>query len=175
MWATSSETNNYGFDIERNYIEQGWVKAGFVNGSGTISEQMSYSFIDDNLAAGSYNYRLKQIDFDGTFKYYNLAETVEIELPSVYSLEQNYPNPFNPSTKIKYHIPYDGRVTIKIFDILGNEVMTLLDEEKAAGSYELEFNASNLPSNVYFYRMQSTPVGGQAGNFSDVKKMIMIK
>jgi hypothetical protein len=168
LWSTSTETNNYGFDIERKYNEHSWVKAGFVNGSGTISEQMSYSFIDDNLASGSYEYRLKQIDFDGTFKYYSLAETVEIGLPLVYSLEQNYPNPFNPSTKIKYNLPVDGRVTIKVFDILGNEVITLLDEEKAAGSYEFEFNAPNLPSSIYFYRMQS-------GSFSDVKKMIILK
>lgn len=167
-WSTSSEINNYGFDVEKNYSQQGWIKAGFVSGSGTTSEVRTYSFIDDNLASGSYGYRLKQIDLDGTFRYYNLTETIEIGLPSVYSLKQNYPNPFNPSTKIKYNLPVNGIVTIKVFDILGTEVMTLLDEEKAAGSYELEFNASNLPSSVYFYKMQS-------GNFSEVKKMIILK
>jgi photosystem II stability/assembly factor-like uncharacterized protein len=177
-WQTATETNNSGFEIERNTphnpLSRGeaegrgvWRSIGFVNGNGTTTEPQSYSFLDKELSVGKYQYRLKQIDFDGTFEYSNTIE-VEIGNPTKFSLEQNYPNPFNPSTTIRYQIPQDGIVTLKIYNILGSEVATLVNEEKVAGKYEVNFNASSLASGVYVYKIQS-------GSFIKSKKMILIK
>jgi hypothetical protein len=181
-WGTATETNNYGFEIERSLISEvsinpNWEKIGFVSGSGTTTEPHTYSFKDDNLLVGKYNYRLKQLDFDGSYSYSNIIE-VEIEIPNNFSLSQNYPNPFNPSTKIKYSIPSvisipnirerNLNVTLKIYDVLGKEIATLVNEEKPAGNYEVNFNASSLSSGIYFYRLQS-------GSFVETKKMILLK
>jgi hypothetical protein len=198
-WQTATETNNSGFEVQRlqDYkIEklQEWDAVAFVPGFGTTTEPKSYSFIDDlsltpNLTL-TLRYRLKQIDFDGSFVYSNISE-VEVDAPMEFSLEQNFPNPFNPSTKIKFTVPSvianpDGigmkqsqLVTLKVYDILGNEIATLINEEKPAGIYEVEFNSSsgisNLPagrqglmSGVYFYKLQ-------AGNFIQTKKMVLMK
>ena len=176
-WITATELNNSGFEIERCVLSAGrqvWSKIGFVNGNGTTSESQSYSFKDENISNGKYSYRLKQIDFDGTFSYSNVIE-VDLSLPKTFSLEQNYPNPFNPSTKIKYSIPSvtlsgveGSQVTLKIYDILGNEVATLVNENKPAGNYEINFDAKNLTSGTYFYKLQ-------AGSFIETKKMTLIK
>ncbi len=183
VWSTATETNNQGFEIERlqDYkIEKlkDWKLIGFVPGRGTTTEISSYSYIDENLNSGRYNYRLKQIDFDGTYKYYDLEETVEISSPVGFELAQNYPNPFNPTTTINFSIPQKGNVTLKIFDILGNEVRTLLNEELEAGYHQIEFSAkggsasggdaTSLPSGIYFYKLQS-------GKFSETRKMILLK
>lgn len=176
-WTTATETNNSGFQIERretkNERSEYWINIGFVNGNGTTTESKTYSFKDENLSAGKYQYRLKQIDFDGTFEYSNSIEA-EILPPAKFSLEQNYPNPFNPSTTIKYSIPDVGtglavsNVTLKVFDVLGNEVATLVNEVKPAGNYKVEFNASNLATGVYYYKII-------AGDFVQTKKMILLK
>jgi hypothetical protein len=181
-WQTATETNNSGFEILRKKSEvrsqeAEWEIIAFVPGFGTTTEPKAYSFIDDlsitpNLTL---RYRLKQIDFNGSYTYSNILE-VEIAAPNVFSLEQNYPNPFNPSTKIKFTIPsviasetkQSQLVTLKVYDILGNEIATLVNEEKSAGSYEVEFNASNLPSGIYFYQLK-------AGQYSETKKMILLK
>jgi len=151
-----------------------WWAVGFANGYGTTTEPKSYLFTDESFIPGSYEYRLKQIDFDGSFTYSDIIE-VEVAVPNIFSLEQNYPNPFNPSTTIRYEIPEQSFVTIKVYDILGNEITTLVNEEKAAGNYEVEFNTSshsgnvrNLTSGIYFYRLQ-------AGSFIETKKMILMK
>lgn len=170
-WVTVSEVNNRGFEIERASSStsplQGWEKIGFVNGNGTTTEMKFYSFIDNYVDVGSYLYRLKQIDFNGTFGY---SKTIEAEIvnPENYELSQNFPNPFNPNTVIVYHLPIIGAVTLKVFDILGNEVATLVDEYKPAGSYEVEFNASGLSSGIYFYKLHS-------GSFIETKKMILLR
>ncbi|OGU76069.1 MAG: hypothetical protein A2V93_04165 [Ignavibacteria bacterium RBG_16_34_14] len=169
-WSTATETNNYGFEIEKlkdSKLERlkEWEKIGYVAGFGTTAEPKSYSFTDQNLNSGIYKYRLKQIDFDGTFKY--LPE-VEVLTSTEFALNQNYPNPFNPSTSIKYQIPADGIVTLKIFDILGNEVKTLVKEHKPVGRYEVEFDASDLASGVYIYRMQ-------VNGFTSTKKLMLLK
>lgn len=191
-WITSSETNNYGFEIERNtplsLLSRGesdgagvWKSIGFVNGKGTTTKTHSYSFTDKNLDPGKYQYRLKQIDYDGKFK---ISQTVEAEIstPNNFVLEQNFPNPFsakgvsasggNPATKIKYTIGSPQFVQLKVYDVLGNEVATLVNEEKLAGSYEVNFSptAINLPasSGVYFYQLK-------AGNFTETKKMVLIR
>ncbi|OGU77629.1 MAG: hypothetical protein A2W11_08185, partial [Ignavibacteria bacterium RBG_16_35_7] len=185
IWITATELNNRGFEIERsqksNVKSQIWEKIGFVEGKGTTTEQQSYSFVDKNLSAGKYQYRLKQIDFDGTYEYSNEIE-VEVGIPDNFSLFQNYPNPFNPTTKIKYSIPdvtlsavpagrqeVEGSlVTLKIYDVLGREVATLVNEEKPAGEYEFEFNANDLSSGIYFYKLQTE-------KYSSIKKMIYLK
>jgi len=179
FWQTATETNNSGFEIERlqDYkIEelQEWKRIGFVEGEGTTTEIQSYSFTD-KPEPGKYKYRLKQIDYDGSFAYSPEIEA-EVQTPTVFSLEQNYPNPFNPATKIKYTIPtVETRhasslpmVTLIIYDILGNEVATLVNEEQESGVYEVEFNATNLPSGIYFYQLK-------AGSFIETKKMILLK
>ncbi len=178
-WITATELNNSGFEIERAVISNevrnlNWEKIGFVSGHGTTSETHSYSFKDENISNGKYSYRLKQIDFDGTFSYSNEVE-VDLSLPQSFSLEQNYPNPFNPVTKIKYTIPNvtlsgveGSRVIFKVYDILGNEVATLVNENKPAGNYEVTFDAKNLSSGTYFYKLQ-------AESFTETKKMVLIK
>nr|HMS66444.1 T9SS type A sorting domain-containing protein [Ignavibacteria bacterium] len=130
--------------------------------------QTNYSFNDNGLSTGTYKYRLKQIDFNGNFEYYNLNNEVNIGTPSGYALSQNYPNPFNPSTTINFDIPKDGNVSIKLFDISGKEVETIVNEVKTAGYYTINFNASSLPSGIYFYTLN-------ADNYSAVKKMMLVK
>lgn len=166
-WTTGSEINNSGFEIERQ-VSNFWEKIGFVEGKGTTTEPVSYSFVDDNLSPGSYQYRIKQIDFDGTFKFYNLPEAIDIGLPNSFELAQNYPNPFNPSTVISWQSPISGHQELKVFDVLGNEVATLVDGIKEAGYHSVEFNAAGLASGVYFYKLQ-------AGSFTETKKMMLIR
>jgi photosystem II stability/assembly factor-like uncharacterized protein len=168
-WSTATEKNNQGFEILRriqNNIDD-WNKIGFVAGYGTTTETQHYSFTDNDVSAGKYQYRLKQIDYDGTFEYSDIIE-VEVGMPTEFSLEQNYPNPFNPTTTIKYQIPELSFVTIKVYDVLGNDIATLFNEEKSFGSYEVEFYATTLPSGIYFYRLQ-------AGSFVETKKMVLMK
>jgi hypothetical protein len=165
-WITATETNNQGFEIERSQNSD-WLKIGFVTGFGTTTEPKSYSFTDANLNAGIYKYRLKQIDFDGTFKYSEIVEA-EITTPFEFELSQNYPNPFNPSTKISWQSPVSSWQTLKIYDLLGNEVATLVDEYKTAGKYDVEFSANGLPSGIYFYQLN-------ADDFIQTKKMLVLK
>lgn len=171
-WTTSSETNNARFEIERTAVtngqHSGWSKVGTVEGFGTSSVPKSYSFSDRGLSSGTYNYRLKQLDLNGHFEYHNLNNEVNIGTPVRFDLSQNYPNPFNPSTQINFEVPKEGNVNISIYDNSGKLVSTLTDGFKAAGYYSVIFNASNLSSGVYFYRLESP-------NFSQVKKMTLIK
>jgi hypothetical protein len=146
---------------------QDWKTVGFEQGNGTTTEFHSYTFSDKNVEPGFYQYRLKQIDFDGSFTFSDIIE-VEVQAPNLFTLEQNYPNPFNPSTVISYQLPVNSMVSLKIYDILGNEIATLVNEEKPAGSYEVEFKAATLPSGIYFYQLK-------AGAYSETKKMILLK
>jgi hypothetical protein len=167
-WSTSTEANNSGFDIERSSVSGSWTKVGNVAGNGTTSTGHSYSYTDRNVATGNYSYRLKQIDFNGNFEYFNLSNEVIIGIPTKFDLSQNYPNPFNPSTKISFDLPVDGKVSFKIYDMSGKELMTLVNEVKTAGYYSVSFNASSLSSGVYFYSLS-------ADNFTATKKMMLIK
>jgi len=170
-WTTATETNNSGFELQNKRIEgNDWQVLSFIPGKGTTIEPQNYNYIDKNLSPGKYLYRLKQIDFNGSFEYYPDAFGIEIDLtiPLHFTLEQNYPNPFNPSTKIKYSVPQSSYVIIKVFDILGNEIETLVNEEKPVGTYELTWYAKNLPSGIYFYRLR-------AGSFIETKKMVILK
>ena len=168
-WQTVTETNNSGFEILRCAQNDSdlWSSIGFVEGNGTTTETRNYFFIDENDNSGNYQYRLKQVDFDGSFKYSKIIE-IEVKALSGFSLEQNYPNPFNPSTTIRYEIPEQSLVTIKVYDILSNEITTLVNEENQSGNYEVEFNASGLSSGIYFYTLST-------GNFFSTKRMILLK
>jgi hypothetical protein len=166
-WSTASELNNLGFEVQRKSTIDDYVTVGFANGKGTTNEHHDYSFEDKSLISGKYNYRLKQVDYNGNYQFSDNIE-IEFELVSSFILEQNYPNPFNPSTKISWRSPIGSWQTLKIYDVLGNEVATHVDEYKPAGKYEVEFNASVLPSGLYFYQLIS-------GNFIETKKMLLIK
>jgi photosystem II stability/assembly factor-like uncharacterized protein len=167
-WITATELNNLGFQVERISEEQSWEKVGFVNGYGTTTEPQVYSFTDAGLASGIYNYRIKQMDFDGSYKYYQLEQEVEIGTPVSYDLSQNYPNPFNPTTKINYSVPADGFVNISVYNVLGEKVTNIVNSLQKAGSYEVTFDATNFASGMYLYRMES-------GDFVSVKKMMILK
>ena len=174
-WTTATETNNYGFEVERASSSttpiQGWEKIGFVPGSGNSSSPKEYTYTD-KLPTGStkLKYRLKQIDNDGSYEY---SEEVEVELntPLKFELLQNYPNPFNPSTKISWQSPVSSWQTLRVYDVLGNEIATLVDEYKPAGNYEVEFDASSAvgyASGVYFYQLK-------VGENVATKKMLLMR
>jgi hypothetical protein len=175
-WKTATEVNNYGFEVERsqtsNVKSETWERIGFVNGSGNSNSPKEYTFTDKNLTSGNYTYRLKQINNDGQFEY---SKAVYIELkdhPEEFALYQNYPNPFNLSTRIQYQVSSNSQVSLKVYDVLGNEVATLVNEEQPAGSYEVEFDASssiqNLASGIYYYQLK-------AGGFNVSKKMLLLE
>ncbi len=166
-WSTATETNNAGFSVERSNDNTAFSEIAYVDGNGTTTELQEYSYTDNTVGTGTYFYRLKQIDFSGTYEYSDAVEA-EVIGPLTFGLEQNYPNPFNPATTIKYSIPEMSKVSLTLFNLLGEEVTTLVNEEKSAGNYTVEFNAANLPSGVYFYRIQ-------AGNFVETKKMVLMK
>ena len=165
-WNTATELNNQGFEIQRKITGE-FERVGFVEGRGTTTEAQNYLFRDKDLLSGNYTYRLKQTDFDGSFAYSDEVE-IEISQPNVFYLGQNYPNPFNPSTNIKYSIPADGNVTLKMYDILGEEVSTLVNEYQQAGTFDVVFDGSNLSSGVYYYQLTS-------GELTSTKKMMLTK
>jgi len=166
-WQTETEVNNYGFEILRCSQNTNWLKIGFLEGYGNSNSPKSYSFTDKYPTGGcNFKYKLKQIDNDGSYEY-----STEIEVKLVtnnFNLYQNYPNPFNPETKISYTVPKTSDIVMKVFDILGIEIETLFSEQKQTGTYEITWNAEDLPSGVYFYRIQ-------AGSFVETKKMVLMK
>ncbi|MEO6694020.1 MAG: T9SS type A sorting domain-containing protein [Ignavibacteria bacterium] len=171
-WSTTNEVNNSGFDIERSVINgqlfSNWKKVYFVEGNGTTTLSKYYSFTDRNLNTGTYRYRLKQIDFNGNSEFFNLTSDVNVGIPTDCSLSQNYPNPFNPTTKIDYDIPTNGKVSLILYDLSGREMSTLVNEIKTAGYYSVTFDADNLSSGIYFYRISSK-------DFVMTKKMMILK
>jgi hypothetical protein len=172
-WTTASETNNQGFDIEKQSINSNnWSKISFVKGNGTTHNVTNYSFTDSKINSGKYNYRLKQIDNNGNYKYYALANTIEIGLPGKFNLSQNYPNPFNPTTKIDYDLPKDSKISIKLYDLTGREIMTLVNTQQSAGNYTVNVNAGNLASGIYIYSLVANSDGSQT---VISKKMNVIK
>ena len=169
-WATATETNNSGFEIQRKFNNAKFEVVGFIKGFGTTTEKQNYTFVDKNLYSGNYQYRLKQIDFDGSYSY---SQSIEVEysvIPNANQLAQNYPNPFNPSTLISYKISSNSYVTIKVFDVLGNQVAELLNKYQDSGSYNIQFpsNGIQLTSGTYFYELR-------AGDFVSVKKMLLLR
>jgi len=166
-WSTATELNNFGFEVQRSVAGNEFATVGFVEGHGTTTEAKNYTFIDANLQAGSYTYRLKQVDYNGTFSYSDEVNA-EITSPVQFELSQNYPNPFNPSTTIKFSIPQSSNVTLKVFNALGQEISTLVDQNMEAGTHTINFDATHLNSGIYFYRLE-------AGMFNEVRKMTLIK
>lgn len=177
-WGTATELNNYGFVVERSTNDQflPTVNLGFVEGHGTSFNTWHYTFEDTTITSvGTYFYRLNQIDIDGNSKY---SPTVSVSVTAVkeensiksysFNLEQNFPNPFNPSTIINFSVPYKTKVNLTIYDLLGHTVRLLVNEELFEGNYSVEFNATNNPSGVYFYKLQ-------IGNNTITKKMILQK
>ncbi len=170
-WTTETETQNYGFEIERKSKDDQaseWKKIGFVPGSGNSNSPKHYSFRDKSITYGTYLYRLKQIDDNG---HYSLSRAVEVStgsIPTEYALRQNFPNPFNPLTTILYQVKEEGLVQLKVFNLLGQEITTLVNEVKPAGYYTYSLDASNLSSGVYIYSMQ-------INNFVQNRKMTLLK
>ncbi|MBZ0198577.1 MAG: T9SS type A sorting domain-containing protein [Ignavibacteriaceae bacterium] len=180
-WSTATEINNRGFEIERAAAPGGshsgnnsnvtWQKVGSVDGSGTTSLKHNYSFTDFVAHFGTYVYRLKQIDYDGSYKYSPEIEVAAGLKPESYLLNQNYPNPFNPVTTISYELPEASLVSLKLYDILGREVAQLINDFREAGRHQVTFNSAavdGLTSGVYFYKIE-------AGSFTAVKKMQLLK
>jgi hypothetical protein len=170
-WTTSTETNNQGFEVQRSSGGE-FASIAFVDGHGTTTESQYYTYTDKLLNTGSYSYRLKQVDLDGTFEYSNIVE-VNVNTPNVFILDQNYPNPFNPSTTINFQLAVDSKVSLKVFNVLGQEQATLLNGNLVAGSHTVNFNASSLNSGVYMYKIEA--IGNDGTNFTSVKKMILTK
>ncbi len=174
-WSTATEINNYGFEIEKRTVKSeqqpvnGWQKVGFIAGNGTSNAPHEYIYSDSRLEAGRYVYRLKQIDNDAKYEY---SRSIEVEVGvilQVFTVEQNYPNPFNPTTTFEFSLAKRSNVSLKIFDILGREVTTLIDSELEAGIlHQVKFDASKLSSGMYFYRLE-------AGKDLLVKKLVLIK
>ena len=165
--------NNNGFEVQREVRNQKsevsgqWEKVGFVQGHGNSNSPKEYSYTDKNLTGGTdFIYRLKQIDNDGKYEY---SKEVEVEVvPREINLLQNYPNPFNPVTEIKFTLPEATRVTLRVYNIIGQEVVSLVNGVEEAGFHSVKFEGSNLPSGTYIYRLQ-------AGSFVQTKKMVLLK
>ena len=172
-WATATELNNRGFEIQRSISGSAFATIAFVEGFGTTTEQKQYSFTDRNITAGvDHAYRLKQIDFDGTFDYSDVVN-VGSTIPTEFALEQNYPNPFNPTTNIIYSVPVNSNVTLDVYNLIGQKVVTLFEGEVEAGKHTSQFNASSMSSGMYLFKL--TAVGEDGSQFSSSKKMTLLK
>jgi hypothetical protein len=162
-WATATELQNHGFQILRNGKE-----IAFIQGHGTTTQENSYTYTDKNISSGLYKYELKQVDFDGTVNNVASTEVSVNNAPSEFALFDNYPNPFNPSTTISFQMPVSGKVVVKVFDVTGKEVKTLVNQNMEAGIHQVNFDASGLSSGVYYYSLQS-------GSFFQTKKLMLLK
>ena len=174
LWVTEWEINNLGFRIEKLRIDENvWKEIGFVEGHGTVNTANGYIFKDEKTKAGLYQYRLKQIDYNGNYEYFSPSTgDVVINSPNNFEVSQNYPNPSNPKSKIDFQMPFDGKVSIKVYDIAGREVAVLIDGLKPADFYSVEFDGSNLASGVYFYRIIAD---GEGKSFTKTLKMVLVK
>ena len=166
-WSTITEKNSDKFNIERKTIDAAWASIGSVKAAVLSNSPKQYSYTDKNLQSGKYQYRLKMIDNDGTFEYSKIVET-EVAVPKNFELSQNFPNPFNPNTVITYSLPMASNVKLIVFNSLGQIVKVLENGFKNAGTYSVNFIASNLPSGIYYYKIE-------AGQFSQIKKMTLLK
>ena len=173
-WSTATEVNNYGFEIERashNRLDglEDWSKVGFVDGHGTTNAPQNYSYTDNIFATGAFSYRLKQIDRDGSFRYSNEVAVTSALTANDYHLAQNFPNPFNPSTTIRFAVKSPQRASLNVYNMLGQEVHTLYNQEAEAGVvYNIPFDGSGLSSGVYYYRLRTA-------DHTELKKMLMVK
>ncbi len=166
-WSTATELNNLGFDIEQSFDNNIFNKIDFVSGYGTTTETKIYTYTISNTSTSKQYFRLKQIDFDGSFEYSSAVE-VEGFAPKEFSLKQNYPNPFNPSTKIGFTLPLESNVKITVYNLIGQKVTEIVNSKFSAGNHSVDFNATELSSGIYLYKIE-------AGNFTSVKKMQVMK
>ncbi|MFO7526455.1 MAG: M12 family metallo-peptidase [Ignavibacteriaceae bacterium] len=175
-WKTASETNNSGFSIEKSFDENNFEAVAFIEGKGTTTDPNQYTFTDYQLSVGTIYYRLKQIDYDGTYEYSNVIN-VDVATPTTFILNQNHPNPFNPSTKFTFELPVDASVKLIIYNTIGQQVAEVVNTELNAGRHEYEFSSSNvgieLSSGIYYYKLSA--VGNNGTDFHSTKKMILIK
>jgi hypothetical protein len=173
-WATSQEINNSGFEVQRSNDNSLWNAVSFIKGNGTTNQPQFYQCTDKNLGSGKYFYRLKQIDFNGNFEFFNLNSTVIIGTPEKYEVMQNYPNPFNPVTQISYSLPENSYVQLRIYDASGKLVNELINSNIEKGYYIAEFNASNIASGIYFYQLIAKDNLNNK-QFTKIMKMVLVK
>lgn len=179
-WNTLSEINNAGFEVQKSFKKSidsdfsGWEKAGYVSGNGTINYAVDYSFVDKDLSKGIYKYRIKQIDFNGNFEYFypSFGSELSIVPPVNFELKQNYPNPSNPKSKIDFSMPFDGNISVKVYDVSGKEVAFLAEGFRTADYYTVDFDGSNLASGIYFYRFIGE---SNEHKFTKTLKMVLVK
>ena len=179
-WFTGHEHNNSGFEVERAAIvansqndrDMNFVKVGYLKGVGNSTLESAYRFKDHEVPSGKYSYRLKQIDFNGNSRYFVLNSEVIVNIPVKFNLSQNYPNPFNPTTHIKYELSADSRVSLTIFDATGREVKSIVNNFQSAGYYDINVNASDLSSGVYYFKLNAVY---STGSFDKTLKMMIVK
>ena len=167
-WMTESESNNLGFYVEKSTDNVNFNELGFVKGHGTTSHPQEYTYVDENLRVDKIYYRLKQVDFNGTIHYSQVKELTRNIFPKELSLLQNYPNPFNSSTKISFYLPKRTHINLSIFDLLGRKLITILEDEFEAGAQSIQFEASNLSSGLYLYKLESDGI-------ELIKKLVILK
>jgi hypothetical protein len=172
-WATATELNNRGFEIQRSANGSAFTTIAFIEGHGTTTQQQQYSFVDNMVTSNtSYAYRLKQLDFNGAFEYSSIVN-VGITLPTEFTLAQNYPNPFNPSTKISFAVPVKSDVTLEVYNLIGQKMMTLFQGSVDAGTHTQVLNADGMSSGMYLVKMIA--VGENGSQFTSSKKMTLLK
>lgn len=172
-WETATELNNAGFDIERKLDKGEWTKIGYVKGFGTSSIRRNYTFEDNEMSEqGKYYYRLKQQDFDGTYKYYR-SKPIDFRKEWKYELLQNYPNPFNPETSIRVSLPLTSFLTVRVYNLLGQEIQELFSGYLERGLHEFKFNAEQYISGIYLYKVEAKGEDGSA--FTETRKMTLLK
>jgi hypothetical protein len=170
-WSTATENNNRGFEVQRSSSDGLYRTIAFVNGAGTSTEIHNYLFTDKKLLAGKFKYRLRQVDYDGNSEF---SKTIEVEVPAAkFNLFQNYPNPFNPVTTITFSLPADSRVTLKIYNLIGQELMILVNGDLSAGMHSFDFDAAKYASGIYFCRLEVSDIN--ESYYSFVRKMILNK
>lgn len=184
-WSTMTELNNYGFYVERRVEgeeEFREIANSFIPGHGTTLEPQHYSFTDAAAAEGVQFYRLRQVDLDGSAQYSDpirvdvVTSVTDHQIPTEFALEQNYPNPFNPTTVIRYSTPTNAHVSLKLYNLLGQEVKTLVNERVEAGTRSVMLDASGLSSGVYIYRLHARPAeGGRAAEFTSTKRLVLLR
>jgi hypothetical protein len=172
-WETKTEKNSDKFVIERKTIGATWEAIGSVKAAVLSNSPKNYSYSDTKLQSGKYQYRLKMVDNDGSFSY-SSVEAAEVAIPKDFAVSQNYPNPFNPSTKIDYQVPVDAKVLLEVYNIAGQKVVELINQEQSAGYYTVDFGASKLSSGVYIYRIVASDKA-TGKDFSSIKKMMLLK
>jgi len=172
-WVTATEVNNWGFEIQRSSDNSSFATVGFIEGKGTTTEENHYSYVDRNVESRiNYYYRLKQIDYNGTYSFSDVINLGK-SLPSTIVLDQNYPNPFNPSTTISFALPVKSNVSLDVYNLVGQKLMTLVNGNLEEGNYNYNIDASNLSSGIYVYSLTATNETGASTVIT--KKMTLIK